>query len=68
MLDPIRKSRELNSVQWPGGFCPIQVEGRYREPPSTRAITFYAPALAKRCETTEEAFKAVIEQFDCIVY
>jgi hypothetical protein len=68
ILDPIRRSRELNSVQWPGGFRPVYVEGRYRDPPSTRAVTFYAPTLAKRRETTEEAFKAVIEQFDCILY
>ncbi|QRK13110.1 hypothetical protein JQX13_25650 [Archangium violaceum] len=68
ILDPIRRARELNSVQWPGGFRPIVVEGQYRDPPCTTAVTLYAPALAKRRETTEEAFRAVVEQFDCIVY
>jgi hypothetical protein len=68
ILNPIGRARELNSIQWPGGFRPIIVEGQYRDPPCTRAATFYAPTLAKRRETTEEAFKAVIEQFDCIVY
>ncbi|MFL5358125.1 hypothetical protein [Archangium sp.] len=68
ILDPIRRSRELNSVQWPGGFRPVYVEGRYRDPPSTRAVTFYAPTVAKRRETTEEELRAVIEQFDGIVY
>ncbi|WNG18222.1 hypothetical protein [Cystobacter fuscus] len=68
LLDPIGRARELNSVEWPGGFRPIIVEGQYRDPPCTRAVTLYAPALAKRRETTEEAFKAVVEQFDCIVY
>ncbi|MCY1079448.1 pentapeptide repeat-containing protein [Archangium lansingense] len=68
ILDPVGRARELNSVQWPGGFHPIIVEGQYRDPPSTMAVTFYAPALAKRRETTEEAFRAVIERFDCIVY
>lgn len=68
ILDPIGRARELNSVQWPGGFRPIIVEGQYRDPPCTRAVTLYAPTLAKRRETTEEAFRAVIEQFDCIVY
>ena len=24
ILDPIGRARELNSVQWPGGFCPVQ--------------------------------------------
>ncbi|EPX62171.1 hypothetical protein D187_010075 [Cystobacter fuscus DSM 2262] len=68
ILDPIRRARELDSVQWPGGFRPIIVEGQYRDPPCTRAVTLYAPFLAKRRETTEEAFRAVIEQFDFIVY
>ncbi|WNG34164.1 pentapeptide repeat-containing protein [Archangium violaceum] len=68
ILDPIKRARELNSVQWPGGFRPIVVEGQYRDPPCTTAVTLYAPALAKRRETTEEAFRAVVEQFDCIVY
>ena len=68
ILDPIGRARELNSVQWPGGFRPIIVEGQYRDPPRTMAVTFYAPALAKRRKTTEEAFRAVIAQFDCIVY
>jgi len=68
LLDPIQRARELNSVQWPGGFRPIRVEGQYRDPPCTRAVTLYAPVLARRLDTTEEAFRAVIEQFDCIVY
>jgi len=31
------------------------------------AVTLYAPGLAKRCDTTEKALRAVVEQFDCIV-
>ncbi|WNG44644.1 pentapeptide repeat-containing protein [Archangium minus] len=68
LLDPIGRARELNSVQWPGGFRPIIVEGQYRDPPCTMAVTFYAPSLAKRRETSEEALRVVVEQFDCIVY
>jgi hypothetical protein len=68
ILDPVRRARELSSLQWPGGFRPIIVEGEYRDPPSTMAVTFYAPSLAKRRETTEEAFRKVIEKFDCIIY
>ncbi|EPX58365.1 hypothetical protein D187_004121 [Cystobacter fuscus DSM 2262] len=44
------------------------MERQYRDPPRTTAVTFYAPALARRRKTTAEAFRAVIEQFDCIVY
>lgn len=39
-----------------------------RELPITVALSFYAPAEAKRCETTEEEFKAAIERFDFIVH
>jgi hypothetical protein len=67
-LDPIGRSRELNSVQWPGRFGPVVVEDLYDQPPSTKALTFFAPAEAERYDTTPEALRAVIEKFDCIVY
>jgi hypothetical protein len=67
-LDPIGRSRELNSVQWPGRFGPVVVEDLYDQPPSTRALTYFAPAEAKRYGTTPEELKAVIEKFDCIVF
>jgi hypothetical protein len=67
-LDPIGRSRELNSVQWPGSFRPIVVDGPYRDPPATMAVTCFAPTEAKRHDTTPEAFKALIEKFDCILY
>jgi hypothetical protein len=68
VVDPIGRCRELDSVQWPGGFRPIFVEGEYRDPPSTMAVTFFAPAEAKMYDTTPEELRAVIEKFDCIVY
>jgi hypothetical protein len=68
LLDPIARSRELNSVEWPGGWRPVSVEGRYTDPPSMMAVTLYAPAIARRWETTEEEVRAVIEKFDCIIY
>ncbi len=68
ILNPIGRARDLNSVEWPGGWRPISVEGGYRDVPSTMAVTFYAPTIARRWETTEEELRAVIERFDCIVY
>jgi len=68
ILDPIGRSRELNSVQWPGTFGSVTVEGLSTQPPSTTAVTLYAPAMAKRHDTTPEELRAVIEQFDCIVF
>jgi hypothetical protein len=68
IIDPIGRSRELNSVQWPGTFGSVTVEGLSTQPPSTTAVTLYAPAMAKRFDTTPEELRAVIEKFDCIVY
>ena len=68
LLDPIGRARELNSVQWPGRFGSVVIEDLYDQPPSTRALTFFAPAEAKRYDTTPEALRAVVEKFDCIVY
>jgi len=66
-LDPIGHSQELNRVQWPGRFGPVVVEDLHDQPPSTRALTYFAPGEAKRYDTTPEALKAVIETFDCIL-
>jgi hypothetical protein len=67
-VDPIGNARKLDCVQWPGHFRPIVVEGTYRDPPSTMAVTCFAPSEAKRYDTTPEAFKAIIEKLDCVLY
>jgi len=68
IIDPIGRARELNGVQWPGRFGSIVIEDLHERPPSTRAVTYYAPALEKQYETPPEELKAIIEKFDCIVY
>ncbi len=68
ILDPIGRSRELNSVQWPRRFGRVAIEGLHKDPPSTVAITMFAPIMAERYETTEEELKAVLQKFDFIVY
>jgi hypothetical protein len=67
-LDPIGRSRELNSIKWPGRFGSIVVEDLHAHPPSTKALTFHAPSVAKQFETIPEELKAVIEKFDFIVF
>ncbi|PTL79518.1 pentapeptide repeat-containing protein [Vitiosangium sp. GDMCC 1.1324] len=67
-LDPVGRSRELATVEWPGSIGPVVIEDLARYPPSTVALTWFAPDFAKRSGTTAEALKAVIEKFDCIVY
>jgi hypothetical protein len=67
IVDPIGHGRELMSVKWPGTFRPVTLEGRYKEVPSTVAVSFYAPAETKLSGTTEAELKAAIERFDFIV-
>jgi uncharacterized protein YjbI with pentapeptide repeats len=66
-LDPLGNSRALNRVQWPGRFGRVIVEDLHMDPPSTVALTYHAPSVAKRLGTTAEELKAVIEKFDCIL-
>jgi hypothetical protein len=68
ILDPIARSDELNRIRWPGRFRPVFVEGQYRDPPSTRAVTFFAPAEAKRSRCTEEELKAAIDMCEGVIY
>ena len=68
ILDPIHRAPELRRVKWPGSFGDVTVELFHKQPPRTTALTLFAPAMARRHETTEEELRAVIEQFDCIVY
>jgi hypothetical protein len=67
-VDPIRRAPELLRVKWPGIFGDVVVNGIYKDPPTTMALTYHAPSIAKRMETTPEELRAVIEQFDFIVY
>ena len=66
-LDPIRRAPELCGVKWPGIFGDVVIEKLHKQPPSTRALTLFAPVEARLLETTPEALQAVIERFDCIV-
>ncbi|MET0403333.1 MAG: pentapeptide repeat-containing protein [Cystobacter sp.] len=67
-LDPIGRARELRGVKWPGSFGDIVVDNLHTHPPSTKALTYYAPSAAERFETTPEELRAVLEKFDCIAY
>ncbi|HYH95575.1 hypothetical protein [Hyalangium sp.] len=68
VLEPKQRYHELRTVQWPGDIGRIEVEGFAEDPPSTVAVTFAAPALAKRSGTTPEAIKATLEKLDGVQY
>ncbi|HEX8820903.1 MAG TPA: hypothetical protein VF794_13330 [Archangium sp.] len=67
-LDPIRRAPELRGVKWPGLFGRVTVNELHTQPVPTKSLTYHAPSIAKRMETTEAELRAVIEKFDCIVY
>jgi hypothetical protein len=67
-LDPVGRAPELRSAKWPGTFGAVVVDNLHTQPPSTRALTYYAPAAAKRFKTTEEELRATIEKCPGIVY
>jgi len=68
ILDPTGRASELRSATWPGIFGDVVVENLHKRPPFIKALTYHAPAVARRMETTPEELRAVIEKLDCIVY
>ena len=68
ILDPIGRAPELRGVKWPGSVGQVIMDDLPAHPAPTKALTYYAPTLAKQLETTPEELRAVIEKFDCIVY
>ncbi len=67
LLDPLRHAPELQRAQWPGLFGRVTVNHLQKNPPSTVALTYYAPSAARFYETTEEELRAAITPFDCFV-
>src|SRR5262249_23563674 len=67
ILDPVHRSSELSAVPWPGDIGLI-ASGFAKAPPSTVAVTYSAPALAKRRGTTPEAIRATLEQLEGVLY
>ena len=68
IFDPVRRWRDLRALAWPGDIGSVVIEGYAERPLSTAAVTYAAPALAKRCGTTPEAIRAVLEKLDGVYY
>jgi len=62
-MDPTRRREELLAAAWPG-TSRITVEAMLESPPETVAVTYSAPAVAKRGGTTEEALLTVLKTLD----
>jgi hypothetical protein len=68
IFDPVSRWRELSAFSWPAKMGCVLVEGFAESPASTVALTFSAPDLAKRYDTTPEAIRAVLKQLDGVYY
>ncbi|MFL5349365.1 MAG: hypothetical protein ACJ8AT_31580 [Hyalangium sp.] len=68
LYDTASRAAELGALPWPGKKGYIIAEGFAEDPPSTVAVTYAAPELAKFCGTTPEAIKALIEELDGVYY
>lgn len=66
VLDPVLRKDELLAIQWPGTMR-IIVESFTDDPPETLAVTYFAPAVAKRTGTTEEAIRAVLDTLPGVI-
>lgn len=66
VLDPVGRKSELLARQWPGTMR-ITVESFTDDLPETLAVTYFAPALAKRDDTTPEAIRAVLDTLPGVI-
>lgn len=67
LLDPVRRTPELKALPWPGDIASIEMDFS-EEPPTTVAVTYFAPALAKRSGAREEDIRAVLEKLDGVKF
>ena len=68
ILDPLGRSHELSRLDWPEGRVPISIKDPGNEPPSTVAVTLYAPGFLKGRDTTPEALLAFLKKLDGVIY
>jgi hypothetical protein len=66
IVDPGSRKSELLARQWPGTMH-ITVDSFTDAPPKTRAVTYFAPAVAKQNDTTEEALRAVLDTLPGVI-
>ena len=67
IMDPRRHAAELGGLEWPGRFGGVVVEDLAEEDESVVAVTWHAPSVAERLDTTAEELRAVLEGLACVV-
>ena len=67
ILDPVRRAAELARLEWPGLFGPVVIEGLAEQEASVVALTYHAPTVAERLDTTAEELRTVLERISGVV-
>lgn len=67
LLDPVGRAAELARETWPGSFGPVIIEGLAGQEASVVALTYHAPSVAERRDTTAEELRAVLERVPGVV-
>jgi hypothetical protein len=68
ILDPLGRSPALSRFDWPERRVPIRIKDPTSEPPSTVAVTLYAPAYSKGRDTTPDMLLAFLRTVDGVIY
>ncbi|QRN99600.1 hypothetical protein JRI60_11515 [Archangium violaceum] len=66
-LDPLRHAAELRQHAWPGRFGRVSVEVVCESPKGTVAVTWHAPTVAEKMDTTVEELRAALERVPQVV-
>ncbi len=66
-LDPLRHAAELRQHAWPGRFGRVTVEVVCESPEGTVAVTWHAPTVAEKMDTTVEELRAALERVPSVV-
>jgi hypothetical protein len=67
LIDPIANAATLSQQNWPGRFGQVIIEDLAKEPPSTVAVTWYAPAVMKGLQATPEELRIVLERCENVI-
>ena len=60
-VDPLKHAAELRQRAWPGLVGSVTVETVCESPPGRVAVTWHAPTVAEKLDTTVEELRAALE-------
>lgn len=58
---------ELGRREWPGLFGQVVIKGLAEEPEGVVAVTWHAPTIAEKLDTTAEGLRPVLERLPGVI-